>query len=92
MGKQWRIEGVDGTTEIFSRSVPNVEEAEMRTILQRLACRHLTEDEIVSASLRRNMKDYRDDLVIRRMGGKCFGLMTTGTPCYIASLQEAHDS
>jgi hypothetical protein len=51
----WHIEGWDSTKLIFERDVPgNMSEGEIETILQRLVARHLTPDEIVDASLRKN--------------------------------------
>jgi hypothetical protein len=53
----WLIEGQDGTTTFFRRRLPgNLSESEIKAIVQRLACRHLTADEVVSASRR---KGYR---------------------------------
>jgi hypothetical protein len=50
----WKIEVLDGFSVAFERYVRgDLTEAEITTILQRLACRNLNENEIISASLRR---------------------------------------
>ena len=58
--KVWKIVGYDGTKKFFERVLPlgSLSEGEMTTLLQRLAAQHLTSDEIVNASLRRNAKSY----------------------------------
>ena len=55
----WHIEGWDSTKLIFERDVPgNMYEPEIERILQRLVARHLTPDEIVDASLRKNARNW----------------------------------
>ena len=49
----WRIEIEEGHVPVFRRILPgNLSENEVATLLQRLACRKLTANEIVGASLR----------------------------------------
>lgn len=79
MAGQWIIAGHDGLDEIFSQSVGDLSEPEVATLLQRLASRHLTENEIISSSLRKGWKGYAPLLEIERSRGKPFALMTTGT-------------
>jgi hypothetical protein len=53
----WRIEGIEGTTTFYEAVLPgNLNDDEITTIIQRLASRHLTEDEIIGASLRKNRR------------------------------------
>ena len=68
-------------------------EAEMIVLLQRLATRHLDDDEVVNSSLRKNVKGYLSHLEVRQnIGGKP-ALMTTGTGHhYTATIQEAGDA
>jgi hypothetical protein len=55
----WKITGFDGSTEIFSEEVSGaLTDGEIGRILQRLVARHLTEREVVAASLRKNMVGY----------------------------------
>jgi hypothetical protein len=55
----WKITGYDGATEIFSEEVSGaLTDGEIGRILQRLVARHLTEREVVAASLRKNMAGY----------------------------------
>jgi hypothetical protein len=50
----WRIERLDRLDVTYERFVPgNLSEDEVTAIIQRLACKHLSEDEIIGASLRR---------------------------------------
>ena len=86
----WKITGYEGLDEIFSRSIPDMTETEVEVILQRLAARHLSEVEVISASLRKGMKGRSTLLEITRTGGRNFGLMTTGTDFhYTASYESA---
>jgi hypothetical protein len=53
----WRIEGYKQFDRVFQTRLPgNMSESEIVTIIQRLACRHLSEEEIVQASLRKNRR------------------------------------
>jgi hypothetical protein len=58
--KFWKIVGYDSTQKIFEKTLPlsSLSEDQMTQLLQRLAARTLTADEIVRASLRPNSKEY----------------------------------
>ena len=59
MAKIWQIRGFDGANQIFEGEMPGqMTESEISTTLQRLAARHLSEAEIVSASLRKRAPSY----------------------------------
>lgn len=90
----WLIRGYDGANEVFSRSAPAaLSEAEIRSLLQRLATRHLSENEVISASLRKNFNGYAPHLVVSTIGGKQYGLMTTGSgQHYTATIEELTDA
>jgi hypothetical protein len=92
--RTWRIVGYDSAREIFARDAPgNLSEPEMRTILQRLACRHLSDDEVVLSSLRRNKgKRPMDHLDLARTDGIRGGWMTGGNPYYVATLRDLNDA
>ena len=89
----WRIVGSDSMKETFSRSVPAgaLSDREVKALLQRLAARHLTDSEVVSASLRKNATGHASHLEIIPVGGsKVYGWMTTGSgPHYTATIREA---
>jgi|ERR1700722_1004993 len=53
----WRIEGYERFDKFFETRLPgHMTEKEIVTIIQRLACKHLSEPEIVTASLRKNRR------------------------------------
>ena len=59
MARAWHIKGWEGGRTVFAQFVPgHLSEQEVSVILQRLACRQLSETEIVRSSLRRNDPDY----------------------------------
>ncbi|MBR1158112.1 hypothetical protein [Bradyrhizobium elkanii] len=79
--RYWVIRGYDGSEQTFERTIQEglLSEVEMKVVLQRLACRHLSDDEVVSASLRKNAAGFRADLEIKQSHGGRFTLMTTGS-------------
>jgi hypothetical protein len=56
----WKIVAYDGSHKLFEKVLPlgSLSEGEMTTLLQRLAARSLSPDEIISASLRPDSKSY----------------------------------
>jgi hypothetical protein len=88
--RRWVIRGYDGSEQTFERTMPEglLSEVEMKVVLQRLACRHLSDDEVVSASLRKNATGYRADLEIKQSYGGRFTLMTTGSGNHYAATVE----
>jgi hypothetical protein len=59
MTPMWEIKGYDSSKEIFADEVPGTMSVdEVTEILQRLVCRELAPDKIVSASVRKNYKRY----------------------------------
>ena len=82
----WRIEGYDSIELIFERDVPgNLSESEVLAMLQRLAARHLSPDEIVSASLRRGAKNRSE--LLDPIGRKD-SLHVGQNPYYIATWRD----
>lgn len=68
MTKTWRIKGWDSTTLIVDRQMPGyLSEKEIATTLQRLVSRHLSDEDIIDASLRRGDSRYRP--LLERVGG-----------------------
>lgn len=90
MTKKWKITGYNGAKVLFEQLVPvsNFSESEMETLLQRLTARHLTEQEVVGASLRKNATGYRPDFEIRKNSGGRYGLMTNDSAWYYTALIE----
>jgi hypothetical protein len=80
----WKIEGWDSTRRIFELRAPgNLEPREVTRMLQRLACRDLSPQEIVSSSLRRNHKERANFLdPICRNGGT---IHVGNNPYYVAT-------
>lgn len=79
----WIIEGFRGSEPTgLSRRITGGEKR-VRTLLERLAARHLTDDEVIDATF-----GSRTDLEItKNVGGQ--GLMTTGTDFhYLASIER----
>jgi hypothetical protein len=94
--KFWKIVGHDGTDKLFEHTLPlgSLSEAEMTTLLQRLTASHLTLDEIVNASLRRNAKSYVPFLEPRQESkprAKRFAIAVGDSPNYIASVWDADE-
>lgn len=58
VARHWRIEGFDGTKLIFESDIPRylLSEKQIEELLRRLVSRHLTENEVVGASLNRKAK------------------------------------
>ena len=58
MPQFWKITGYDGNRPLYERKIRlgTMSEPEMTTLLQRLAAKHLDEDEVVASSLRKNAK------------------------------------
>ncbi|WP_299606107.1 hypothetical protein [uncultured Tateyamaria sp.] len=56
--RYWRIEGFDGTNLIFESDIPHylLSEKQIEELIRRLVSRHLTENEVVGASLNRKTK------------------------------------
>ncbi len=92
MPKQiWKIRGCDGGKRIFERTIPYgcLSDREVTELLKRLASRHLSDDEVVDASLRKNAKGHISHLEVRPNRGGTPGLMTTGSGHhYIAVVED----
>ena len=67
MAKVWRIKGWNDTELIFDQPMPGrLSEKAIAAILQRLACRHLSGEEIIDASRRPRDPGYRP--LLERVG------------------------
>jgi hypothetical protein len=92
------IVGYKSTQKIYETDLPigSLSESEMVVLLQRLTCRHLSEDEIVEASLRKSSKRHNPiPLEIEKEStAERFSMSVGRNPYYyIASAQpEADDA
>lgn len=85
--QKWIVEGFrDGSPNGLSRQLTGGE-TQVRVLLQRLAARHLTDDEVVDATF-----GTRHDLEISNdTGSKLYSLMTNGTNCrYTATIDDSY--
>jgi hypothetical protein len=86
MSKDWIIRGYDGLEVIFVGRLPsNVSQAEVCNILRGLVCKHLSYDEILDSSRRRNdpkRKTHLDQI------GKSSPLSYGENPYFVASLEN----
>ena len=83
----WTITGYDGTNKIYSGEAPGIlTEEEIATMLQRLAARHLSHEEVISASLRKNLRGYAPllECIIDRAGKNGNSVTVGSDPYYIA--------
>ncbi|MDE0047129.1 MAG: hypothetical protein OXU19_14930, partial [bacterium] len=89
----WMIRGADGGSPIYEKSVP-VEcfsDEEMIVLLQRLDSRHLEPDEVVASSLPKGRKGRMTHLDIPPTGPNNRAHYTTGSPYYVATVEEADE-
>lgn len=87
----WKIRGFNSTQQIYERVIPygHFTDKRMIALHQRLTCKFLDFDEIVSASLRRNARAYAMHLEARRdaspPAGR-FSISVGHNPYFIASV------
>jgi hypothetical protein len=86
----WKITGYLGDKSIYERAVRKgaLSKKAMIALLQCLTSRHLSEDELVSSSLKQDDRDYCSALEIRRSCGGRDALMTTASGHYYTALVE----
>jgi hypothetical protein len=85
--RYWRIEGFDGLDKIFESEVPShlLSDKQVKELLRRLLCRHLSDDEIVGASV--NQKAKRSALLEVRRSMQAPHVIACGaSPHYLARL------
>ncbi len=83
--RKYKIMGFDSTTLIYERTLPLhfLSEHQMEQLLIRLAARHLSPDEIVQASFKKNIKGRRNDFDFRLTASDRYGVATIGNPYYM---------
>jgi len=85
----WKIEGYDGSTEVFAYELPgNMSVKKITVILRRLYCQHLNSREIVEASLRPKRKD-QNTLLTCHVSPNQRSVMIGESPSYAARLVPA---
>lgn len=84
----WLIQGFDGLTRFFRAEVPVglLTEDAAGTLLQRLASRHLTPNEVLAASLRRRTKGYSPLLEVVREPRERVILSVGSSPHFVATI------
>jgi hypothetical protein len=88
--RHWRIQGFDGTKLIFESDISRhlLSDKQVDELLKRLVCRHLSDDEIVGASL--NRKAERTALLDVRRSTQPPLMITCGdNPHYVARVVDA---
>lgn len=88
--RYWRIEGYDGLERTFEKVVPvgRVSENAVVVLLQRLASKHLDEDEIVSSSLNRAAAGRTRHLEPQRGEGNPRTITVGEGQYYVASVRQ----
>jgi len=88
----WSVRGYDSDTVVFDRSisVDDIAESEVKALLQRLAARALSEEEVVAASMD---KSEAGALSVARLPGDTFAFTTATTAGrrYVATLADTVD-
>ena len=82
----WVVEAFDGRNKVFEGRVPTSSQYHIRLLLERLASRHLTPQQIIDAYLAKT-----NDLEIDEIAGpdKRVTLATRGNPRYVAALYQS---
>lgn len=88
--RQWRIVCYDSTTLVWEGVTPfnSFSTRQAAELLARLAARHLTDDEVVSASRGGRASERDARLRVSRNGGGEFALFTGGNPHYVARIEQ----
>jgi len=85
----WRIEGFDGTELIFEKDVPLhlLSDRQIEEVLRRLVSRHLSENDVIGASLNRKTK-RTPFLDVRRSAQPPIMISCGENPHYIARVVD----
>ncbi len=90
--RSWLIQGYDGLQPLFQKKLSSsLSEKEVIGLLQRLAARDLSIEEVIRASLRRSMKPYSSALQVKREPRERTILSCGENPHYIASLHTEYE-
>ena len=88
----WLLQCRDSLNLRFSVKLPSgLTEREVEELLKRLAARDLTPQEVISGSLRKNMKAYLPALQVRREPRKRVVLSIGTSPEYVASQHTPYE-
>lgn len=94
--REWLVHGYNGIEPIYERRLPSKDLSESQAVimLQRLAARHLSDDEVVGSSLKRGSAGCRNHLEINRdkRRGRPLILSTTGTNVHYVAMLKERDS
>lgn len=92
--RYWKIAGYDGEKQTFEKILPagSLSESQVILLLQRLAAKHLDDEEIVSASLRSKAPGYRSLLEPQRgRGGRRPTISVEAGRTYVAAVFAADE-
>ena len=76
----------------FTVSVGMISEGDLVALLQRLVCQHLTPDEIVAASYKKNLPGYSPTLEPTITSRPRRAIMVGSNPHYVATLWQDGES
>ena len=82
----WVIEGHDGRSKFFEARVSTMAQYHMRLLLERLASRHLSPQQIIDASIAKT-----NDLEIDEVSAGHVTLSTRGNTRYVAALWRSDE-
>lgn len=90
IAKFWRVQGYDSQTLIFERLLPYgaLSENQVINLMQRLLSKHLDDDDLVAASMRRNSNQYMPTLEPHRDygPGRRSTIMIGQNPHFVAAV------
>jgi len=91
MSKHWVFRKMRSLEEEWSFSVKAgcLSDNQARALLQRLACEHLSVEEIINSSVRKNCKRYRRLLEVNGMTGSSLTFSLGENPWYTAQVEES---
>jgi hypothetical protein len=84
----WVIEGHDGRSEFFETHVSTMSQYHMRLLLERLASRHLSPQQVVDAATARTNDLEIDEIAVP---DQRVTLGTRGNPRYVAALYQSRE-
>ncbi len=89
--RQWFVTGWDGTEKIYEDvfRLSDFSEEQMKSLLQRLVCKHLTYDEIASLSRKRKPNEGHGELeVLLDASSNRFTMSVGSNPYFTAQSKE----
>ena len=93
-GTCWKIAGYANGKIFFERTLPyhHLTSGQASGLIQRLAARHLSPEDIVTASQKMGTSGRTDHLEVRCISGRPLRLTTAGDPYFTASVEACPDA